>query len=72
MAKPAPRKAYIIRSFTDAGTGKTFAAGKTAAIEAGAFANYEAAGLVRTAPERQTAPATRRTARTRKAAHPRA
>lgn len=70
MTLPARKKAHVISSFTDAGTGESFAADDTPMIEAGAFANYEAAGLVRAAPaERKprtpakpNAPATRRSA----------
>ena len=49
----ATKKAFINRDFNDAGTGASFTAsteGKPETmpdIEAGAFVNYEAAGLVR-------------------------
>lgn len=43
----APAKpAKAAREFTDAGTGKTFAEGETIEAEAGAIANYRAAGLI--------------------------
>ena len=49
MTGPTARtqKAFVISSFTDAGTGERFEAGATATIEARIFANYKAAGLVR-------------------------
>lgn len=47
MSDPARKRAVIVRSFNDAGTGESFEAGKTQLIDAGAYANYEAAGLVR-------------------------
>lgn len=49
MTAPAKKKAHIISSFTDAGTGESFTAGATPMIEVDTFANYEAAGLVRPA-----------------------
>ena len=49
------RKALIVASFRDAGTGESFTADDTPMIDAGAFANYEAAGLVR-APDPERAP----------------
>lgn len=49
MTDPAKKKAYIIRTFKDAGTDKTFAAGAIEQIDAGAFGNYEACGFVRAA-----------------------
>ncbi len=42
----ARKRAFIVSSFTDAGTRKSYVAGTTRKIPAGAFANYEAAGLV--------------------------
>jgi hypothetical protein len=47
--QPKRRKALIVADFTDAGTGERFTAGAEPMLDAGAFANYEAAGLV-TAP----------------------
>jgi hypothetical protein len=41
------KRAEIVSSFTDHGTGESFTANTTPLIDAGAFANYEAAGLVR-------------------------
>lgn len=40
-------RAHVIRDFNNSGTGERFTEGKTVEIEAGEFANYEAAGLVR-------------------------
>jgi hypothetical protein len=40
-------QAFVIRDFTDAGTSTNYAAGAILPIEAGAYANFEAAGLVR-------------------------
>ena len=46
-----PRKrALVARSFTDEGTGESFTKGATPLIDAGAYGNYEAAGLVTAAP----------------------
>lgn len=45
---PGARKAFVISSFEDAGTGEKFEAGAITNLSAGAFANYKAAGLVRT------------------------
>lgn len=42
-------KAFIIRDFHDDGTKERFTANETPEISAGAFKNYEAAGLVRKA-----------------------
>jgi len=47
MTEPARKRAHVLRSFTDAGTSENFEADSTPLIEVGAFANYEAAGLVR-------------------------
>ena len=40
------RTLYATRDFTDAGTGKSFAAGKPVEAEAGQLANYAAVKLV--------------------------
>ena len=65
--QPARRRARIVSDFTDAGTGERFTAGAERMIEGGAFANYEAAGLVTTpAPRAAPKPATK--ARKRKTA----
>lgn len=49
---------HVPSTFTDAGTGETFEGGKDHLIETGAYANYEAAGLVHApAPKAQAAPA---------------
>ncbi|HEX8585060.1 MAG TPA: hypothetical protein VF680_11685 [Allosphingosinicella sp.] len=50
MAETNRKRAQIVSGFTDAGTGERFEAGSTALIDAGAFGNYEAAGLVSAAP----------------------
>jgi len=47
MTESARKRAFVLRSFTDAGTEENFEADSTPLIELGAFANYEAAGLVR-------------------------
>lgn len=44
------KKALIVNSFTDAGSGERFKVGETPMIEVGAFGNYEAAGLIRVPP----------------------
>ena len=53
------RPAYIVRKFKDAGTEQSFAAGSVVELDAGVFANYERAGLVRhpTAEDKRTAKA---------------
>lgn len=56
MAEPARKRAHIIRSFSDIGTGQRYAAGETPLIEAGAHANYEAAGLIRSPSDEEAAP----------------
>lgn len=66
---PARKRAEIVRSFTDAGTGESFTAGETPMVDAARFANYEHAGLVRHAPA-TNAPAERRKSAA-KAARPR-
>ena len=67
MTAPAKKKAHVISSFTDAGTGESFTADETPMIEAGSFANYEAAGLVRAAAvERKPKAPTTRRSRTRR------
>jgi len=40
------KKGHALKTFTDAGTGETFEGGKEHEFEAGALANYEAAGLI--------------------------
>lgn len=57
MSDTKTKKAFVIRDFSDAGTDEIHLAGATPSIEVGAFANYEAAGLVRvaTADEAKTA-----------------
>lgn len=57
------KKAWVVKDFNDAGTETKFAAsidGKPetyADVEEGAFANYEAAGLVRAPDEAKPTPA---------------
>lgn len=40
------KKGFALRSFRDAGTEQSFKAGDPVEVDAGAYANYEAAGLV--------------------------
>lgn len=47
MTDTPRRKAHVLAPFADAGTGQAFDVGATPMLDAGAFANYEAAGLVR-------------------------
>lgn len=56
MAETARKKAHILSSFNDIGTGQRFTAGDTPMIDAGAYANYEAAGLVGAPPPTRSAP----------------
>jgi hypothetical protein len=71
MNAPAKRKAHVIRSFTDAGTGESFTTDDTPLITTGAFANYEAAGLVRAPdPERKPRAAAKPKGTTRRAPPP--
>jgi len=44
---------FVPKTFTDAGTGETFEGGKEHGFEAGAHANYKAAGLVGKPDEQQ-------------------
>ncbi len=64
------KKGRALQTFSDAGTGETFAGGKDHTFEAGAFANYEVSGLVRASSvERPTkAPAKRGATSARKPA----
>jgi hypothetical protein len=48
------KRAHIVSSFKDSGTGENFTAGTTPLIDAGAYANYEAAGLVKAPPPAKT------------------
>jgi hypothetical protein len=48
MSDDKKKRALIISTFTDAGTLERFTEGETPLLEAGVFANYEAAGLVGT------------------------
>ena len=65
MTEPKKR-AEVISAFNDAGTGERYAIGDTPLIEAGAFANYEAAGLVRAAAVKRPAPVAEKPAVKRK------
>jgi hypothetical protein len=70
MSETTKKRAEIISTFTDEGTGQRFTAGDTPLIEAGAFANYEHAGLVR-APAVAAKPADKPKAKSKpKAARP--
>jgi len=46
MSDTPKKRAHVISSFKDHGTGQSFAAGSTVLIDHGSFANYQAAGLV--------------------------
>jgi hypothetical protein len=46
----ATKNARVIRDFKDAGTERSFTAGKTVELTDGEFTNYAAAGLVEVAP----------------------
>jgi hypothetical protein len=47
MSVTPRKKAHVLRSFNDAGSGESFEAGATHMLDHATFANYEAAGLVR-------------------------
>lgn len=55
MADIRMRRGVALSRFTDAGTGETFEKGAPVNVEAGAFANYEHAGLVGTEAEAKAA-----------------
>ena len=55
MADTPKKRALVVRSFNVAGTNQRFQKGATPLIDAGAFANYEAAGLVTAAPAAKAA-----------------
>ena len=59
------KKALVVRDFTDAGSGESFAKGDTPLIGVGAFANYEAAGLIEVAARASTKPTVRSPAKKR-------
>lgn len=42
----AKKKGFALRNFHDAGTEQNFKGGDAVEVDAGAYANYEAAGLV--------------------------
>lgn len=46
MADTKTRRGVALGKFRDAGTGETFEKGATVNLEAGAYGNYERAGLV--------------------------
>lgn len=46
MPDTSKKRALILSSFTDNGTGESFTAGDTPLIDSGAYGNYEAGGLV--------------------------
>ncbi len=48
------KKGYVPKTFRDAGTEQTFEGGQEHSFEPGAYANYEAAGLIGTAPDQKT------------------
>ncbi len=50
MSDASKKRAYIASRFTDHGTGKQFKVGDTPMLDAGTYANYEAAGLIGTPP----------------------
>lgn len=48
------KKGFAQRNFNDAGTGQRFKSGQAVELDAGTYANYEAAGLVgSTKPKKQ-------------------
>ena len=59
MTDSPKKRALIVRNFKNEGTGESFAKDTTPLIDAGAFANYEAAGLVTTPPTAKAATATK-------------
>jgi hypothetical protein len=46
MSEPQRKRALVLCPFNDVGTGEKYEAGATVMIDAGAFENYEHAGLV--------------------------
>lgn len=50
MTDSPKKRALVVRDFDDEGTGERFTKNSTPLINAGAFANYEAAGLITAAP----------------------
>lgn len=57
MSDAKTKRAFVLSDFSDAGTDEIHLKGTTPTIEAGAFANYEAAGLVRAATADDAKPA---------------
>lgn len=74
MTESPKKRALIVRNFKDEGTGQRFEKDATPLIDAGAFANYEAAGLVTTPPPTKAAAAPKAPAapKSAKATKPRA
>lgn len=70
MTNAARKRAVIVKSFTDAGTRERFTSGETALIDAGAFGNYEAAGLIRAATAEPKSASKTRVKTTRRPARP--
>jgi hypothetical protein len=69
MTEVARRKAHVVRAFKDAGTGERFEVGSTPLLDAGAYANFEAAGLIRApdpAPRAAAKPSSKRKPAARK------
>lgn len=50
MTDTPKKRALVVRGFKNEGTGERFAKDETPLLDAGTFANYEAAGLVTAAP----------------------
>lgn len=46
MTSKTPKKGFALRDFNDAGTEQSFKKGAAVELDAGTYANYEAAGLV--------------------------
>lgn len=59
MSDTPKKRAFIVRSFNVEGTGERFQKGSTPLIDAGAYGNYEAAGLVTAPPATKAARATK-------------
>lgn len=72
MTDTPKKRAFIRRNFTDEGTGASFTKGDTPLIDAGAYGNYEAAGLVTAPPVSNAASAPKPAATPKRAAKPKA
>lgn len=55
MSDVTKKRARILGTFKDEGTGESFKSGDKPLLEAGQFANYEAAGLAEAAPAAKAA-----------------